>query len=77
MSVDRVDILDDSTGERVASCYGPTAAGRCPHADSRGVVACAGRRIAPLAAGPEYWNMHVPSNSRHCPLAWPMEYVGM
>jgi hypothetical protein len=54
MSADRVDILSDSTGELVASCYGPTAVGSCPHADSRGVVACAGCRIAPVAAGPEY-----------------------
>jgi hypothetical protein len=77
MSADRVDILSDSTGELVASCYGPTAVGSCPHADSRGVVACAGCRIAPVAAGPEYWNMSVPRKSRHCPLAWQMEYVGM
>jgi hypothetical protein len=51
MSADRVDILSDSTGELVASCYGPTAVGSCPHADSRGVVACAGCRIAPLPRG--------------------------
>jgi hypothetical protein len=77
MSADRVDILADDTGELVASCYGPMATGKCSQADSRGLMACAGYRIAPTAAGSEYWNMWVPRESRQCPLAWDMEYVGM
>jgi hypothetical protein len=77
MNEDRVDILDDVTHEVVDECYGPTATGCCPRTRPDGVVCCAGRRIAPTGAGPEYWMMWVPPGSRHCPLAWDLEYVGL
>jgi hypothetical protein len=79
MSNDRIDILDETTDEVVASCYGPTAEGKCPYVNARGIVRCAGHRIAPTAndAGPEYWHLWVPGNSEHCPLAWNMADVGM
>ena len=60
MNDDWVDILDAVTREVVDECYGPTATGRCPGAAPDVVVCCAGRRIAPTGAGPEYWMMWVP-----------------
>jgi hypothetical protein len=77
MNEDRVNILDDVTHEVVDECYGPTATGCCPRTHPDGVVCCAGRRIAPTGAGPEYWMMWVPPGSPHCPLAWDLEYVGL
>jgi hypothetical protein len=77
MNEDRVDILDAITSELVDECYGPTATGRCPRTRPDGAVGCAGCRIAPTGAGPEYWMMWVPPASRHCPLAWDLEYVGL
>ena len=73
---DDVDILDDSTLEVVDHCDGPVG-GRCPLADASGVVACAGRRIDPAEAGPEYALLQVPAGSRHCPLTWNLESFGM
>jgi hypothetical protein len=72
-----VDIHDETTQHQVGHCDGPTPAGTCPNAGPDRVVACAGCRIAPHNAGPEYWLLWVPPGSRHCPLAWDLEYVGM
>lgn len=69
----RVEILDAATLEVLGRCPGPTPAGKCPRADRHGVVACAGCRIAPGDADPEYWLVEVPPRSRHCPLAWTLE----
>jgi hypothetical protein len=76
MSDDGVDIVDDTTFAVVDHCDGPVA-GRCPRAGSDGVVACAGRRIDPADASPEYTLLQVPAGSRHCPLAWNLEAFGM
>ena len=76
MSDDSVEILDNETLEVVDTCHGPVG-GRCPYADAHGVVACAGRRIAPADAGPEYQMLWVPPGSSHCPLAWNLEAVGL
>jgi hypothetical protein len=73
---DAVDILDHDTLEVVDHCDGPVA-GRCPRASWDGVVACAGRRICPIDAGPEYAMLWVPPGSHHCPLTWNLEVVGM
>ena len=70
MTDERVDILDERTGEVVGECHGPTTDGTCPYSTPSGVVGCEGRRIAPTEAGSEYWMLWVPPNSRHCPLAW-------
>jgi hypothetical protein len=77
MDDDRIDILDTVTSEPIDHCYGPTTGGSCRRMGPEGVVACAGRRIAPTGAGPEYWYLWVPPGSRHCPLAWNLEVVGM
>ena len=76
MSDDRVAILDNDTLEVVDCCYGPVG-GRCPRADVKGVVACAGRRIAPTDAGPEYQMLWIPPGSGHCPLAWNLDVAVM
>ena len=73
---DDVDILDATTLEVVDHCYGPTAGTICPRSGPDGVVACAGRRIAPTDAGPEYSLLWVPPGSRQCPLAWNLEVAG-
>lgn len=65
----RVDLFDNRTHELVGHCYGPTLGGTCPATGSRGVVACAGRWIAPLARGPESWQRWVQPQTHHCPLA--------
>jgi len=70
MNGTRVDILDSSAGEVVDHCHGPTLSGQCPRVDQDGIAPCNGRRIVPLAAGPEYWLRWVPPTSRHCPLVW-------
>jgi hypothetical protein len=72
-----VDILDNTTLAVVGHCYGPTSAGHCDNPKPDGVVGCAGCRIASPDAGPEHWLLWVPDGSRHCPLTWDLEYVGM
>ena len=76
MDDDGVDILDDTTLEIVDHCDGPVG-GRCPRAGVDGVVACAGRRIDPVDATPEYALLHVLPGTRHCPLLWNLESFGM
>ena len=76
MTDDLVEIIDNDTLEILDTCHGPVG-GRCPGSDERGVVACAGRRIAPVDAGPEYQMLWIPPNSQHCPLTWNLEAVGM
>jgi hypothetical protein len=70
---DRVDILDPGTGAAVGRCDGPDERGVCSEVAAHGVVACAGCRIAPTSARPEYWLLWVPPGSHHCPLAWQLE----
>jgi hypothetical protein len=60
----RVDILDESTMEVVDHCYGPEAGTICRRAGANGVVACAGRRIDPEDASPEYSRLWVPPGTR-------------
>jgi hypothetical protein len=74
MTDHRVDILDTDTNELLGGCSGP-AGGACSIAS--GVVGCAGCRIAPADASPEYALLWVPPGSRHCPLAWDLEVVGL
>jgi hypothetical protein len=76
MEDDLVDILDNDTFAVVDQCHGPVG-GRCPQADWKGVVACAGRRIDPADAGGEYRKLWVPPDSHHCPLAWNLEAIGL
>jgi hypothetical protein len=76
MDEDGVDILDDRTLEVVDHCDGPVA-GLCPYRHANGVVACAGFRIRPADAAPEYMLLQVPPGSQHCPLAWNLEAMGM
>jgi hypothetical protein len=76
MGDDGVDILDDITLEVVDHCDGPVG-GRCPRAGADGVVPCAGHRIDPAEASPEYALLQVPAGSRHCPLTWNLEAFGM
>ena len=72
----RVDILDAATGDVVEHCYGPTPAGKCPYAEADGIVPCNGHRVAPHSAGPEFWNVLVPSATQHCPQAWRLDAIG-
>jgi hypothetical protein len=76
MSEARVDILDAVTGDVVEHCYGPMAGGRCPYPGTDGIVPCHGHRVAPLAAGPEFWKVWVPPATQHCPQAWSLDSVG-
>jgi hypothetical protein len=76
MDDDGIDILDDRTLEVVDHCDGPVA-GICSRVRANGVVACAGRRIRPGDAAPEYMLLQVPAGSQHCPLAWNLEAMGM
>jgi hypothetical protein len=69
-----VDILHTDTLEVVGRCGGPRG-GACSIAT--GVVGCAGCRISPADASPEYAFLWVPPGSRHCPLAWDLEVVGL
>jgi len=73
---DLVDILDPITNEVVNHCSGPTAGGGCPLAGQDGVVLCNGCRLAGRGAGPEYWNLWVPPDSRQCPRGWKLEGLG-
>ena len=73
---DVVDIVDPITKEVINHCYGPTADGGCPRAGADGVVLCQGCRVCGPGAGPEYRNLWVPPESRHCPRAWKLEALG-
>ena len=73
---DGIDILDDRTLEVVDHCDGPLA-GVCSQRRADGSVACAGYRIRPADTAPEYMLLQVPPGSRHCPLAWNLEAMGM
>jgi hypothetical protein len=73
---DVVDIVDPDTNEVVSHCVGPTAQGGCPGSGPDGVVLCAGCRIDPHGAGPEYWNLWVPPGSKQCPRGWNLDQVG-
>jgi hypothetical protein len=77
MADDRVAILHNVTRGVVGYCAGPAPAGHCCQAGPGRVVACAGRRIAAPDAGPAYWLMEVPPGSRHCPLAWDLDSLGI
>lgn len=70
MTIQRIDILDPATGAVVDQCRGTTSTGACPRAGRDGVVACAGRLMAPLKGDPQYWPVWVRPNSRHCSLNW-------
>lgn len=70
MTIQRIDILDPATGSAVDHCRGPTGTGACPRAGRDGVVACAGRLMAPLNGDPQFWPVWVRPNSRHCALNW-------
>jgi hypothetical protein len=76
MDDDGIDILDDQTLRVVDHCDGPVA-GLCPRRRADGSVACAGHRIRPADAAPEYMLLQVPLGSQHCPLAWNLEAMGM
>ena len=71
-----MDILDTTTNEVISHCSGPTAQGDCPLASPDGIVLCNGCRVAGPGAGPEYFNLWVPPDSRHCPRAWNLESLG-
>jgi hypothetical protein len=73
---DLVDILDPITDEVVNHCLGPAVDGNCPLATADGIVLCNGCLVAAPSAGPEYWRLWVPPESRHCPRAWNLEVVG-
>jgi hypothetical protein len=75
--VSGVDILDESTMDVVDHCDGPEAGTICPRAGADRVVACAGHRIDPFGASPEYARMWIPPGTRQCPLAWNLEAMGM
>jgi hypothetical protein len=74
MTDNDVDILDAETYEVVRRCPGPVG-NACGL--TTGVVACAGYRISPANAGPEYNLLWVPPGTYQCPLAWNLEAVGL
>jgi len=71
-----VEILDPVSDEVVKHCLGPTREGSCPWVAEDGIVLCNGCLVAAPSAGPEYWRLWVPPESRHCPRAWNLEVVG-
>ncbi len=71
-----IDILDDQTLHVVDHCDGPVA-GLCSWRKPDRATACAGHRIRPADGAPEYMLLQVPPGSRHCPLAWNLEAMGM
>ena len=74
---DDVDILDATALQVLDHCHGPTAGTLCSRPSVNGVVACAGHRILPMNASPEYSLLWVPPGTGQCPLAWNLEAVGM
>jgi hypothetical protein len=73
---DPTDILNPTTGEVVKQCHGPALDGGCPGANPDGTVLCEGCLVESPNAGPEYWNILVPPQSRHCPRAWNLGSCG-
>lgn len=73
---DEVDIVDPVTDEVVTHCHGPAVDGSCPGAGPNGIVLCQGCRLKALNAGPEYWNLMVPPESRQCPRTWNLDAIG-
>ena len=66
----------DRTLRIVELCDGPVV-GVSSRRRADGSVACAGHRIRPADAAPEYMLLQVPLGSQHCPLAWNLEAMGM